>query len=145
MAWYHVTQEPLPPAITEIREPKVDPDLEPPGKRFCVAATVWQCLVAVNALGKYRIYEIGYDAKTQAERIADGHITGERNITEPELTAAGGSIPTYFRGFVHVSPQLLMTLKVHQNRGKLPWDSEEERQSVWQIKGGEWFYSKPLV
>lgn len=100
--WYHISTTLCDASLRVIpwdeRQAKNRSDAEPTGKRFCVAPSIEQCLVAVpEELGEFSVYRTlkKVRAVKASGKIFDKHITSESWITKPvDIIRVGGIFRT---------------------------------------------------
>jgi hypothetical protein len=140
--WYHLSKKKnWPKFLTAVKKPrKAYLDVNKPC--FCLAPTVWQCLVSISKTGRLYIIEVDVKspvpAKLDDSRIQDSDLNGEHRITEEVLNAEGGKIPIRRIGYLDVDEDLRLMLKIKAQYNELTSNGDEELQTLWEISGDAW-------
>jgi len=139
MPWYHISPEPnLRPTISELRQPE-NAHGEIRQRCFCLAPTVWQCIVSVSQDHYRYIYEVHvHDPEPAHHSINDSSITCEHRITERVLAANSGSFAVSYSGEFVLDPQLIAYLKSAFIHTGLTCDADQERDHLWRVHDGRW-------
>jgi len=146
MTWYHVSvDDQLPALLSELRKPRFA-YLDVCEDCFCIAPTVWQCVLPINKVGELYIYEVGVKKPIAANVVnnntADFNTTHEHRITQGVLDDENGSIPLWKVGQISITRDELTLLKVAFSSKKLICNAAQEKEHLWEIVGEQWKRSK---
>lgn len=137
--WFHLgSKEIEQDFITDVRMPDFKYlDVDEPC--FSVAPTVWQCAIAISQPGTSHIHTVNVRSPESAQHdTADGNVTQEHRITTRVLEANEGTIPIHCIGYVEISRDVLVQLKIAFHAKQLACNAEKEREFLWKVTGKHW-------
>ena len=140
--WYHLSRNAnLPNPLTSLQEPEFA-FLDVSEPCFCIAPTVWQCVIAINQPGRRYIYDVDVNKPVSAisnnSNVADFPQTNEYRITQEVLNSQKGQIPLRRIGFIEITSEMLLSFKIAFCGDKCVCDSALELERLWTRLHEEW-------
>jgi hypothetical protein len=132
--------------MTELRKPSFNYlDVDVSNEAFCVAPTVWQCLLAVSARKNplWYVYEIYVDDPIPVEElnknVADADLVNEHRITVDVLNRNGSSIETKLIGNLRITIDETTLIKMAAIHHGVRPNANQERDVLWNVSDlGDW-------
>ena len=109
--------------------------------RVCFSPSVWQCILSKpidKTVDKLNIYEISVEhLSNPLGLIADIDMTGEKWVTNDDLSKCGNSVALKRIGIVIIEKHTKQNLKILYKQGKLD-NIYDEVSGLWNVENDSW-------